>query len=139
MKRRITLRNDIREIPALSAFVDGLAEEASLDPALAASLNLALEEAVTNVIMYAYPEGEAGQIEVQAERFDDRFEFTVIDSGRPFDPTSVPDADITLGVAERPVGGLGIFLVRRIMDSVSYVREQGRNVLRMLKKTSQAV
>ncbi|MBQ9450812.1 MAG: ATP-binding protein [Bacteroidales bacterium] len=133
MKKTLVLQNDIRQIPELAVFVDGLAEEMSLDPSLAMGLNLALEEAVTNVMMYAYPAGESGTVEIEVDAREDRMVFRLTDAGVPFDPTAAPAADITLGVEERPIGGLGIFLVRQIMDSVVYERRDGRNILTLTK------
>jgi len=136
MKKILTLHNDIREIPQLSAFVESVSEEASLVMGVTMSLNLALEEAVTNVMMYAYPEGTVGLVIVEASLEEDTLVFVLRDKGKPFDPTAAPEADITLGVEERPIGGLGIFLVRQIMDSVRYVREGDENVLILTKKTT---
>lgn len=136
MKKILTLHNDIREIPQLSAFVESVCEEASLDMGVTMSLNLALEEAVSNVMMYAYPEGTVGRVVVEASLEEGCLVFVLRDSGKPFDPTAAPEADITLGVEERPIGGLGIFLVRQIMDSVRYVREGDENVLILTKKTA---
>ena len=66
-------------------------------------------------------------------RRPDALEFTLTDSGKPFDPTAAPEADTSLGVQERPIGGLGIFLVRKIMDTVAYRRTNGKNILTMIK------
>lgn len=134
MKKTLVLSNDIRQIPELAAFVEALAEETSLNPAEAMSLNLALEEAVTNVMMYAYPAGETGQVELDVDALPGRLVFELRDAGVPFDPTAAPEADISLGVEERPIGGLGIFLVRQIMDSVEYARRDGKNILTLTKK-----
>lgn len=134
MKRKLVLLNEISEIGKLPDFVDAAAEEAALDPAMAMSLNLAIEEAVTNVISYAYPPGERGEVVLEADLQDGRLVFVLRDAGKPFDPTAQPLADITLGVEDRPIGGLGIFLVRQIMDAVEYRREQGENILVMTKK-----
>ena len=134
MKKTLVLHNDIREIPELAAFVEALAADCALDGRLKAGLNLALEEAVTNVMMYAYPAGETGLIEISAGREGERIVFTVVDSGVPFDPTSVPDADTSLGVSERPIGGLGIFLVRKLMDEIRYERAGAKNVLTLVKR-----
>jgi sigma-B regulation protein RsbU (phosphoserine phosphatase) len=134
-KRSLVLDNVIAEISKLAPFVDSIADEKGLDPSLAMSLNLALEEAATNVIMYAYPEGTNGPICLDAVVGKDTLEFILSDKGKPFDPTAKPDADITLGVEERGIGGLGIFMVKNIMDSVSYERsEDGKNILTMIKK-----
>jgi len=136
-ERHLILHNDIQQIPQLADFVETIASEARLEQGLAMSLNLALEEAVTNVIMYAYPEGSDGLVDIEAIIREKSLEFIITDSGTPFDPTAAPEADINLGVEERQIGGLGIFLVRNIMDEVRYNRtEDGKNVLSMIKKLS---
>ena len=133
-ERHLILHNDIQQIPQLAEFVETIAGEKKLDQATAMNLNLALEEAVTNVIMYAYPEGSDGLVDVEAILRKDSLEFIISDNGVPFDPTAAPDADVTLGAEERRIGGLGIFLVRKIMDSVNYARKDGKNILSMIKK-----
>ena len=133
MKRTLVLHNDVREVLELTAWVDSIAEAGSLLPGLVMSLNLALEEAVTNVMLYAYPDGQEGLVEVAAVLEPGKLTFVVTDSGIPFDPTAAPEADTTLGVEERPIGGLGIFLVRTIMDIVTYERRDGKNILTLQK------
>ena len=132
-ERHLILHNDIKQIPQLAEFVETVAGMVHLDTGLTMSLNLALEEAVTNVIMYAYPEGSDGLVDIEAVIHNDVLKFIISDSGKPFDPTAAPEADITLDVDERPIGGLGIFLVRNIMDTVFYKREDGKNILTMTK------
>jgi len=134
MARHLILHNDIQQIPQLAEFVETIAEEKNLDQATAMSLNLALEEAVTNVIVYAYPDGIDGLVDIEAYIREDHLEFIISDSGKPFDPTAAPQADVTLGVEDRKIGGLGIYLVRNIMDTVSYRYENGKNILTMIKK-----
>ena len=131
--RKIVLHNDIQEIPLLAAFVDAVAEEKPLPADLAMNLNLALEEAVANVMLYAYPEGTPGTVEIAASTQDKKLIFTVTDSGKPFDPTAAPDINPDAGLEERGIGGLGIHLVRSIMDSVTYRREGDKNILTMTK------
>ena len=133
-EHHLILHNDIRQIPRLADFIENIAEEKDLPQSLALSLNLALEEAVTNVILYAYPKGADGLVDVEAILREGSLEFILSDSGTPFDPTAAPEADITLSAEERPIGGLGIYLVRQIMDQVTYVYRDGKNVLSMLKK-----
>ena len=133
MERHLILHNDIKKIPQLADFVETIADETHLDPGLAMSLNLALEEAVTNVILYAYPEGSDGLVDIEAILREDSLEFIITDSGKAFDPTAAPEADVTLSAEERPIGGLGIFLVRNIMDDVRYERTDGKNILSMTK------
>ena len=133
-KHSLTLPNDIETIPQLNEFIDTVAEEIGLDVSLVMSLNLALEEAVVNVMEYAYPQGEKGDVEIEVVADDDWLTFIISDSGTAFDPTTKEDADTTLSAEERPIGGLGIFLVRQLMDSIQYERTDGKNVLTLRKK-----
>ena len=132
--RHLTLRNDIDEIPRLHALIQSVSEETDMDHALAMSLNLALEEAVSNVMLYAYPDGSPGRVDIDVAVRDDRIDFRVSDCGVPFDPTAAADPDLAADLKDRPIGGLGIFLVKRIMDQVSYARKDGKNILSMTKK-----
>lgn len=133
-ERHLILHNDIQQIPQLAGFIETIADEIHLDQSLAMSLNLALEEAVSNVIMYAYPEGSDGLVDIEAIIRHDRLDFIITDSGKPFDPTQAPEVDTTLGVEERAIGGLGIYLVRNIMDDVRYERAEAKNILSMTKR-----
>ena len=132
--RSLRLHNEIGQIRKLTDFVESVAEELQMEPGLAFGMNLALEEAVTNVILYAYNKGTNGYVDIDVIQYDDTVEFILSDSGKPFDPTAVPDADVTLKAEDRQIGGLGIFLVRQIMDDVRYEYKNGRNILSMTKK-----
>ncbi|MCR4860111.1 MAG: SpoIIE family protein phosphatase [Bacteroidales bacterium] len=132
--RHLLLHNDIQQIPQLADFIETIAKESGISQSLAMSLNLALEEAVTNVILYAYPEGTDGLVDVEAIIRKDSIHFRISDSGRSFDPTQVAPVDIDRPLEDRPVGGLGIHLVRSIMDQVSYERKDDRNILKLVKK-----
>lgn len=132
-KKTLLLSNEITEIGKLPAFVEEIGKELSLPASVASSMNLALEEALSNVIQYAYSERGTSTVKLEAEQEDSSLVFTLTDSGIAFDPTSIPEADTTLSVAERPVGGLGFFLIRSIMDDVRYRRDDGRNILVMTK------
>ena len=136
LSESLTLPNDIETIPELNMFVDRVCESVGFDMATTASLNLAIEEAVVNVMNYAYPKSLKGLITIRAIANDARLKFIITDSGTPFDPTTKEDADITLSATERPIGGLGIYLVRQIMDSVNYERIDDMNVLTLRKKLS---
>ena len=132
-RRKLVLRNDIQQIPQLAEFILAIAEDKHLGRSLAMNLNLALEEAVTNVMLYAYPKDTEGLIDIEALLKENAIVFNVSDSGKPFDPTSAPEVDTTKDLEERKIGGLGIHLVRKIMDEVHYTREEGLNVLTMIK------
>ena len=98
-----------------------------------AQLRLAIEEAVVNVMNYAYPPETPGDIVVKAMYNRQFVKFVIIDSGRAFDPTEAVKADTTLSAEDRPIGGLGIFLVRELMDSINYERVDGHNILTLRK------
>ena len=132
-ERRLILHNDIQQIPQLADFLETIAYEMNLEQSLVLSLNLALEEAVTNVILYAYPKGADGLVDIEAIMKEKSLEFIISDSGTPFDPTAAPTADVSLSAEDRPIGGLGIFLVRQIMDDVRYERVDGKNRLLITK------
>lgn len=128
----LIMRNDIQQIPTLAEWVEGL----DIPEELNMPINLALEELVSNVMLYAYP-GKSGQVLVESGRRKveggEKLIFTITDSGIPFDPTKKEDADITLSAEEREIGGLGIHLVRQVMDEIYYRREEERNVLTIVK------
>ena len=130
----LTLINKVSEITKLNAFVKSATAALNMENGLANQIKLAVEEAVTNVIDYAYPNGTEGNISVTIEADESRVRFILSDSGAEFDPTGVSKADTTLTVDERPIGGLGVFLVRNLMDSINYERVDGKNVLRMEKR-----
>ena len=134
MEKSIILTNDISEINKLSEFVEEIGNELSLAPDVAFNLNLVLEEAVVNIINYAYPKEEHQSIYLSATLHEGSIILVLTDTGVEFDPTMAPEADITLSAEERPIGGLGIFLIRQIMNEVRYDRIDGKNVLTMEKK-----
>ena len=131
--RRLTLHNDVAETPKIAQFMDDMVGETGLDSALASNLNLAVEEAVVNVMNYAYPHGEVGHIYLEVYANDARIKFVITDNGVPFDPTTTAEPDVTADLEDRPIGGLGIFLVRQLMDSVNYERVKGENILTLRK------
>jgi anti-sigma regulatory factor (Ser/Thr protein kinase) len=96
-------------------------------------LRLAVEEAVTNVILYAYP-GRTGQpISIRFEAEAQRVKVVICDSGIPFDPTRLVPPDLKLPLESRPIGGLGTFLLKELMSEVQYRREGDRNILTLIK------
>ena len=133
MHRQLVMNNDVQEIPRLSSFVDEVCEELGMDMSTTMQMNLALEEAVVNVMNYAYPKDFQGEVRVEAGANAVRLKFIITDDGKPFDPTARGEVDTTLSAEERNIGGLGIHLVRRIMDSINYERINGQNVLTLRK------
>lgn len=134
MEKSILLANDIAEISKLNQFIEEIGDEFSLAPDLVFNLTLVMEEAVVNVINYAYPKEEHEKIYVSARLNGGSIIMVIADNGKEFDPTLAPEADITLSAEERPIGGLGIFLIRNIMNEVKYERIEGKNILTLEKK-----
>jgi len=94
---------------------------------------VSLDEAVTNVIMYAYPQ-EKGNVRICIEKRDGRVTFEISDSGKPFNPLEQPVPDVSANIENRMIGGLGIHLIRHMMDEISYRRDNGRNYFILVKK-----
>ena len=129
-----TLKNEVRYVKDLNAFVKSVNDKLGIEPSMANGIKLAVEEAVVNVIDYAYPVGTSGDITVRALSDGHKLKFVIIDSGIVFDPTEVAEADTSLSAEERPVGGLGLLLVRELMDSINYERIDGKNTLTLIKR-----
>ena len=129
----LTLHNDISEVPQLNDFIEAVAERLGIEPSTALQLQLAVEEAVVNVMDYAYPPDTVGMVTVATTTDGQSLEIVISDSGTPFDPTQQEKADISLSVEERQIGGLGIHLIRNIMDRVEYQRDGNSNKLTMTK------
>ena len=130
---RFVLQNDLRQIRPLNDFVKEFLERFGVEKSLARRLQLAVEEVVTNVVSYAYSPGTTGDISVEAFANERRLKFIISDEGVAFDPTTVANADTSLAIEDRPIGGLGILLTRGLVDSVNYERLNGRNVLTLRK------
>ena len=129
----IKLRNDLLELQRLNQAVTEFTEQQSLASELVFRVNLVLEEIITNVISYAYADESEHEIFVRLSWKEPDMKIQVEDDGRPFDPLKAPPPEIAKPLDERQVGGLGIHLVRQMMDEVEYRRENGKN--RLILKT----
>jgi sigma-B regulation protein RsbU (phosphoserine phosphatase) len=134
MRKSIVLPNDTQEVPRLNAFVDEVCKSVGFDEGKTMEIKVAVEEAVINVMNYAYPPEQRGDVTIEAASNDTRLKFTIIDSGKPFDPTVQNEVDTTLSAEARSIGGLGIHLIRQNMDSINYERVDNLNVLTLRKK-----
>ena len=134
MEKKLILNNEVSEISKLQLFIDEIGEELNLAFDVTFNLNLVLEEAISNIILYAYPKEENQTLTIVAQTQDNNLIFVITDSGKEFDPTQIPDADITLSAEDRQIGGLGIFLIRQIMNKVEYQRIDNQNILTLSKE-----
>ena len=117
---------------SLAAFLEfvrkGAAEAGISGEERLGSLDLIVEELVINVARYAYAPG-SGEVEVRYEAGEATLRVEIIDSGRVFNPLAADPPDLSQGLADRPIGGLGVFLVKNMAETVDYRRENGQNVL----------
>ena len=134
MSRNIVLTNDLQEVPRLNDFVEEVCQDVGFDDAVTTQVKAAVKEAVVNVMEYAYPPGESGDVSIEAAANDVRLKITIIDSGKPFDPTVQADINTTLTATEHNASGMGIHIMRQNMDSINYERMDSRNVLTLRKK-----
>jgi serine/threonine-protein kinase RsbW len=133
MKKEIKIKNEVGELERVNQFVEEIGAELGLDMELQMNLNLVMEEMVSNVIFYAYPEGKHEEIELVAESDGKELTFVLSDKGKEFDPTMKEDADPNINPMDRDIGGMGIYIVKNIMNKVTYQRLEGKNLLTMKK------
>ena len=133
MRKEICIKNKVSELEKVAWFVEEIGEELGLSMELQMNLNLVMEEMVTNVIFYAYPQDEEADIELLAKSDGKELTFVLSDQGKEFDPTAKEDTDLDVNPADRELGGMGIFIVKNIMNKVTYQRLEGKNLLTMTK------
>lgn len=132
---RTTIRvaADVQNLAEIRHFVEASADALQVEPAVVREVVLAVDEAATNIILHGY-QGQAGFIEIAIERQGDSLVIHLYDQAPSFDPTKVPAPDLTLPLEERPVGKLGVYLIRHFMDNVIYkASPQGGNHLILMK------
>ena len=133
MRKEICIKNKVSELEKVAQFIEEIGEELGLSMELQMNLNLVMEEMVTNVIFYAYPQDEEADIELLVKSDGKELTFVLSDQGKEFDPTAKEDTDLDVNPAERELGGMGIFIVKNIMKEVTYQRLEGKNLLTMTK------
>jgi serine/threonine-protein kinase RsbW len=133
MKELFEIDNRLEALSVLAEKMEKLAEKWALDMSLTMNINLVLEEALSNIIFYAYKDSKKHTIHISIVLENNNITIEIKDDGIPFDPTSRKEPDITLAAEERPIGGLGILLITKIMDQVSYSREKNQNKLTLVK------
>ena len=137
MRKELRIKNQISELERVAHFIEEIGEELHLDMEMQMNLNLVMEEMVSNVIFYAYPKESDSEIELLAKSDGKKLTFVLSDQGKEFDPTAKEDADPDVNPAEREIGGMGIFIVKNIMNHVTYQRLEGKNLLTMTKNIEQ--
>lgn len=136
--RNISIKNRIEETTGVTELVEQTLLEAGFEQKEVYDILIALDEILSNIVYYAYPDGSTGVIDIDIQFYGKTIEIRFIDSGVPFDPLAKADPDLSIPVEDREIGGLGIFIVKKLMDEVSYVRENEKNIL-MISKTKSGV
>ena len=134
----LTLPAEIAEFDRLRIWLQEFALKLELPEAVTGRLLIAADEVFTNIAAYAYP-GASGEVEISAEQDGSVLRLTFADTGKPFDPLRAADPDTKAPLPERKIGGLGIFVVKKMMDKVEYRREDDRNILTLTKRISPEV
>jgi anti-sigma regulatory factor (Ser/Thr protein kinase) len=127
--RRLVLRNDLAELQRLAGWIQGWSDASVLSSDVSFAVQLCLEEAVANVIMYGSPKGDHLEIAVEVERDDGALVALIEDNGRQFDPTKVPPPVPATSLEDAKIGEVGIHLMRSFADQMHYERRDGRNRL----------
>lgn len=134
--KHFVIENRIGELSALAEKIDDLAEKWELSQALAMNINLVIEEALSNIIFYAFADNDKHEIKISVSLNNNMLIIKITDNGIPFNPLLQELPDINLPAEERPVGGLGIFLISQIMDEMHYARQKNQNILTLNKSIS---
>jgi anti-sigma regulatory factor (Ser/Thr protein kinase) len=132
----VTVTNQRSEIARVGRLVEAFGEAHALPPDLMFKVNLALDEIITNIVLHGYDDEAEHHIRLGLDLRNDTLTVTVEDDGRAFDPLSVAPPDLDIDAESRGIGGLGLHIVRSIMDEVQYRRDGDRNQLVMRKSTA---
>lgn len=132
----LTIANDLAEIGRIAPLIEEFCAGQGLGEEIAHAINLSLDELLTNTISYGFEDGGRHSIGIVVEAPGDRATVTIRDDAVAFDPTEAGDPDLDLDLDDRPVGGLGIHIVRAMMDEVRYERVDGHNRLTLTKFTT---
>lgn len=130
----LTVRNQFEDIPPANEAISRWMEAAEAPPAADYLANLALEELVTNCVKYGYDDSAEHLIEVRLSLQDGELVMTIIDDGRAFNPLDLPPPDTSLAIEDRPIGGLGIHMLRQMSDRMDYERRDGKNHVTLRKR-----
>ena len=130
----ITIPAHVDRLDDVLGFVENAVRDAEISPKQQNNIMIAVEEIFVNIASYAYPSGD-GDVTICAEGGPDSVIVEFQDSGIPYDPLSKSDPDVSLSAEDREIGGLGIYMVKKLMDSVKYRHEDGRNIMMIEKYT----
>jgi len=134
MKTEIVIKSRISEIPKTAEFVAAFGKKYNFADESILDLCVALDEIVNNIVKYSYSGEPDNEIKISLSFKDDSLNVVVSDDGIPFNPCKIEKPDLSTPIEDKPIGGLGFYLVKQLMDSVEYKREDNKNVLFLNKK-----
>lgn len=132
-RKIVFLQNKSSELSRLHKIVEKLGQREEISFKTLHAIDLSLDEIFTNIVSYGFREQGGYNIAFDFSVYQDCVIIIIEDNGRAFNPLNVPDPDITKPLEERPIGGLGLFLVRKMMDKVEYCRKENKNILILTK------
>lgn len=132
--RKITIKNTIEEVQRAIIAFEEFAAAHSIPTNLMLKVNIVLDELLSNIVKYSFPDGKEHVIDITLELFTTgKLTLCLTDEGVPFNPFSAPDPDLSIPLEEREIGGLGILIVKRLMDEYHYKRQANLNITSMIK------
>lgn len=133
MSKNILINNNLSEIERLSKAVAAFGKKNNLSSEVIYDVRLALEEVVSNIINYGFEDNYEHQISIEMNLQGETLTMKIKDDGKPFNPLEVKSTNLEKPFDEREIGGMGIYIVRKLMDNILYKREEGNNVLQLTK------
>ena len=129
----ITVQNRLPEIERFKHSFNAFSEQNKISTSVRRKMNMVFDELLNNIISYAYSDDDEHDIEIRLKLSENRLMVSIVDDGTPFNPLNVDSPDIELSLGERKVGGLGLHLVRKVIDKVSYQRRIDKNMITLVK------
>jgi serine/threonine-protein kinase RsbW len=129
----IQIHNKIPQIEQVCQIVQDFSKQHSISDEIIFTVHLALDEILTNIIRYGYSDNADHLIDIEYMLSNDHLNLKIVDDSNPFDPESAPPPDIDAGLKERKIGGLGIYLIKNLVDKIDYSSKNGKNTLILTK------
>jgi anti-sigma regulatory factor (Ser/Thr protein kinase) len=136
MENKITILNKLSEIQKIEAFFDEFVSEKDISIQIKFKIDMILDEILTNIISYGYDDDKEHIITICVSLDEEDMKIVITDDGLPFNPLLRPPPDLNIPLEERPVGGLGIYLVKSYVSSIDYTRSDEHNILSIIMKIS---
>lgn len=133
---RVTIKNQIEDVSKAIVAFEVFAAKHGIAIGIMTRVNIVLDELLSNTVKYGFPEASESDIEIILELFEDgKLTIQLTDEGEPFNPFELEDPDIKIGIEKRNIGGLGVLIIKKLMDEYTYHRKQNQNVVLLSKRS----